>query len=182
MVQEAVREGGGDDRISEHLAPFSEAAVRGQDHGAFLVAGVDQLEEQVGAAGGDRQVADLVDDEQRGARVEADLLGQSPLAFGLVQRRDQIGQGGAVDASAGLHRRDAERCGQMTLPGARRPEEVDHLGAADEVELGQGGDPIWRSSDGWKPKSKPSRVFTGSSLAVRRATSIRRVSRVALLR
>ena len=35
---------------------------------AFFVAGVDELEEQVAAAGRDRQVADLVDDEQRAAR------------------------------------------------------------------------------------------------------------------
>ena len=40
----------------------------------FFVAGVDELEEQVAAAGGDRQVADFVDDEQRTAAQEADFL------------------------------------------------------------------------------------------------------------
>ena len=50
VVQEAIEERGGDDGIAEDLAPFGEAAVRGQDHGAFLVAGVDELEEEVGAA------------------------------------------------------------------------------------------------------------------------------------
>jgi hypothetical protein len=33
------------------LAPLGEAAVGGEDHGALLVAGVDQLEEQIAGAG-----------------------------------------------------------------------------------------------------------------------------------
>ena len=47
MVQEPVEQRSGDNGITEHLSPFGEAAVRGEDHGALLVAGVDQLEEQV---------------------------------------------------------------------------------------------------------------------------------------
>ena len=47
------------------LAPFGEAAVGGEDHGALFVAGVDELEEQIAAAGNDRQVADFVDDKER---------------------------------------------------------------------------------------------------------------------
>ena len=77
VVQEAVEERGGDDGIAEDLAPFGEAAVGGQDHGALLVAGVDELEEQVAAAGHDGQVADLVDDQQRSAAEIADALAQA---------------------------------------------------------------------------------------------------------
>ena len=61
MVQQAIEQRRGDHRIAEDLAPFSEAAVAGEDHGALFVAGVDQLEEEVGATSGDRQIADLVD-------------------------------------------------------------------------------------------------------------------------
>src|SRR6266496_6167514 len=50
-VKQAIEERGGDDRIAEDLAPFGEATVRGQDHGAFLVASIDELEEQVAASG-----------------------------------------------------------------------------------------------------------------------------------
>ena len=74
MMEQAIEKRGGDDRIAENVSPFREATVRGQDHRALFVAGVHELEEQVGAAGGDGQIADLVDDEQRGARVEADFL------------------------------------------------------------------------------------------------------------
>ena len=73
VVQQSVQQGGRDDGVAEHLAPFGEAAVGGEDHGAALVAGVDQLEEQVAAAGNDRQVTDLVDYQQSEATVEADL-------------------------------------------------------------------------------------------------------------
>ena len=103
----------------------------------LFVASVDQLEEQVGAAGGDGQIADLIDNQQGGPGIEADLLGQSALAFGLAQRRDQVGQGCAINASAGFHGCDAKGRGEVRLAGARRPEEVDDLGPPDEVELGQ---------------------------------------------
>ena len=74
MMKQSVKEGGGDDRIPKDLTPFSEATVGGEDHGALFVARVDKLEEQIAAAGNDRQVSDLVDDQQREATEEPDLL------------------------------------------------------------------------------------------------------------
>ena len=65
MVKQAIEKGRGHNGIAENLAPFRKAAIGGQDHGAPLIAGIDQLEEQVAAAGHDRQVADLVHDQQR---------------------------------------------------------------------------------------------------------------------
>ena len=50
VVKQAVEERGRDQVIAEYCAPVAEAAVGGDDHGAVLVACVDQLEEQVGAA------------------------------------------------------------------------------------------------------------------------------------
>ena len=41
-----------------------EAAVRGQDHGAALVTSIDELEEQIAAAGYDRQISDLIHDQE----------------------------------------------------------------------------------------------------------------------
>ena len=64
VVEQAVEERGGDDGVAEDLAPFGEAAVGGQDHGAAFVAGIDELEEGVAATGDDGQVADLVDDQE----------------------------------------------------------------------------------------------------------------------
>jgi len=86
MVEETVEQRGGDDRITEDFTPFGKATVGGEDHGAALVAGIDELEEQIPAAGNDREVTDLVDDEQSEAAEESDLLAQSALAFGLGAR------------------------------------------------------------------------------------------------
>ncbi len=46
------------------------------------VASVDELEEQVASAGDDRQVSDLIDDEQARSAEEADTFLQSALPFG----------------------------------------------------------------------------------------------------
>ena len=91
MVEKTIEQRGGDDGVAEDLTPFGKAAVGREDHCAALVAGVDELEEQIAAAGNDRQVTDLIDDEQREAAEESDLLAQSALAFGLGEgaRRDR---------------------------------------------------------------------------------------------
>ena len=86
VVQEPVEERGGDHGIAEDLAPLGKAPVGGEDHGATLVARVDQLEEQAAAVGDDRQVTNLVDDQQGSAAEEADLVAQPALALGLGER------------------------------------------------------------------------------------------------
>jgi hypothetical protein len=121
VMQEAIQQGRRDDGIAEHLAPFGEAPVGREDHGTLFIAGVDELEEQVCTACGDRQIADLVDDEQRGSCIEPDLLSQPSLPFGLVQRRDQFCQGCPVDTSPGLYCCDPERGSEMAFARARRP-------------------------------------------------------------
>jgi hypothetical protein len=67
VVDEAVENGVDIGRVAEHLAPLGEAAVGGENHRALFVSDVDQLEEQIAAAGRHWQVADLVEDAQRGA-------------------------------------------------------------------------------------------------------------------
>ena len=61
MVDEPVDHGGGDDVIAEDLAPTPEDLVRGDDQAGPLVAGADELEEQVRGLGFEGDVADLVD-------------------------------------------------------------------------------------------------------------------------
>ena len=64
VVKQPIEQRGGDDGIAEDLAPFGKAAVRGEDHGAALVASIDELEEQIAATWNNRQVADLVNDQE----------------------------------------------------------------------------------------------------------------------
>src|SRR3546814_5206946 len=146
-MEQSIEERGGDDRIAEHLAPFGKAVVGGEDHGAAFIAGVDQLEEQVAAAGDDRQVADLVDDQQGRSAEEADALRQTALALGAGELAEQLGEGAEVDAAPGLHGLDAEGSRQVTFAGAGRAEEVDHLRAPDNAELSAGEDTV--AVEGW---------------------------------
>jgi len=73
MMQDAVQDGRGDDRITEDLIPLTEAAVGGEDQRALFVAPRDELEEEVGAVAIDADVADLVDDEELGLAVELEF-------------------------------------------------------------------------------------------------------------
>ncbi len=77
------------------------------------------MEEQVGAVFGQRQIADLVDNEQCVAGQESDAVLQVALAFGLFQRGDDLGQVAEVDAFAGLDGLDAKGGGAKRSDGFR---------------------------------------------------------------
>jgi hypothetical protein len=49
VVKKPVQESRGHDGITKDLSPFRKAAIGGEDHGAFFVACVDELEEQISA-------------------------------------------------------------------------------------------------------------------------------------
>jgi hypothetical protein len=118
MMEQPVEQRGGDDGITEDVTPFGKATVGSEDHGALFVAGVDELEEQVAAAGGNRQVADLVDDEQRTAAQEADFLAQRALALGLGEDGDEVGKRDEVDTLTGANGFNGERGGEVGFAGA----------------------------------------------------------------
>ena len=150
MVKQSVEKGRRDDGIAEDVAPLGEAAVRGEDHRALFVPGVDELEEEIAAAGRDREVADLVDDEQRKAAVVADPLAKGAVAFGLGERDDDVGERAEVDAAAGFDRLDAEGEAQMSLAGSGWTYEMERFGAVDELQPGERQDavPVERGLEG----------------------------------
>ena len=84
--------------------------------------------------------------------------------------------GGEVDAAAGADGLDAEGDGEMGFAGAGRAEEVHHLMAGDEVELGQGQDAV-AVERGLEREVEAGRVLTVASLAICSAALMRRPSR-----
>ena len=84
VMEQSVQQRRGDDGIAEYVAPFSKATVRGEDHRPALIARVDELEEQIAAAVDDGQIADLIDDQQRGPAEEPNALLQSAFPVLLV--------------------------------------------------------------------------------------------------
>jgi hypothetical protein len=84
----------------------------------------DELKDQIAATGNDRQVADLVDDQQLRPAQKPDPLAQAPLPLRLGERTDDVGQGGEVDRAAGLDRLDTERERQVRLAAAGRGSDI----------------------------------------------------------
>ncbi|TCU06270.1 hypothetical protein EV132_1323 [Rhizobium sullae] len=91
MVQKSVEQSCGGHGFSKHIAPFGKAAIGCEDHRAFLVACVDELEEQVASASDDREITDLVNDQETGPAEEGDAFLKSSFAFGSRQGRNEIG-------------------------------------------------------------------------------------------
>src|SRR5438034_11428495 len=78
-----------------------------------------ELKEEIGAGAVDRQVADLVDDEQARDRVDLEAVVQAPLGCGLGQGGDQTGCGREEHAIAVLDGFEAEPDGEVGLAHAR---------------------------------------------------------------
>ena len=125
MVDEAVDHRGGHDVVAEHLAPAPEWLVAGHDEaGAFVSAG-DQLEEQVRGLGLERDVADLINDQDRDARELGELVLQFPGGVSVGEAGDPLGGGGERDAVPGLAGADAQADRQVGLAGAARYRRFD---------------------------------------------------------
>ena len=90
-------------------SPLAERQVGGdRDGGSFLPLG-DDLEQQLGAAPVQLDVAEFVEQQQVEAAVAGDDAGQLPLVGGLDEFVDQRGGGGVADPVAGLDGGGAER-------------------------------------------------------------------------
>ena len=114
VVEEAVEHGGGNGGVAvEDGGPLFEGFVGGQDDGAAFVAGTDDLEEQIGSALVDGQVADFVEDEQRGVGVFAQFCFEGAFGLGGVQGVDDVDGVGEEDTNALLAGGVAERGGEV---------------------------------------------------------------------
>ena len=90
VVGQAVEHGGGHLGVAEHLGPIGEGQVGGNEHRRVLVEFADQVEQQLAAGLAERQITQLVDDDEI---VAQQLLGQPAAATGglfLFRLIDQI--------------------------------------------------------------------------------------------
>src|SRR5512145_2396584 len=85
VMEQPVEDRGGEDLVVEDLAPVDEALVAGDDEAGPFVASDEEAEEQARLLAGQRQVAELVQDQH--ARI-GELL-QGPLESVLVAGTDQ---------------------------------------------------------------------------------------------
>ena len=96
----------------------------GPDRRSALIAPVDQLEEEDGAALGHRQVPDLVDDEERRVGQGLEAAFEPARGLGLLERVHQVGERSEVDLAPALGRGDREADGQMRLADPGRTRDV----------------------------------------------------------
>ena len=135
VMQEAIDECSGHDLVTQDLTPLLEPFVGREDGGCALIAPVDELEEEHGAGRADRQVADLVDDQERGIGEDLEAASQLAGGLGFFERRDEVGQSAVVDSASALSRGDGEADREMRLADARRAEKDDVLLTLQEAEL-----------------------------------------------
>src|SRR5262249_12406469 len=127
-----------------------------RDRGSFLPLG-DDLEQQLGAAWVDLDIAELVEQQEVQPAVAADHPGQRPLVGGFDELVDQGGGGDVADPAALLAGGQAEPDQQVRLAGAAVPEQHDRLalvqvgarGQVRELAWGDGGDGV--GAEGGEP-------------------------------
>ena len=123
VVNEAVDERGGDHGVTEDFAPGLEASVAGEDDRAAFVAARDQGEEQVRGLALERQVADLVDDQQPVALEAPEFVVERVAVLGGFEAVDPLLGGrerDPVSVLAGLDReRDREEASMSVKSSGR---------------------------------------------------------------
>jgi hypothetical protein len=143
-----VDDGSDKARVGEHCAPFAERQIcPDRDGGSFLPFG-DDLEQQLGAAGVELNVTQLVEQEQVQAAVAADDPGQLPVVGGFGELVDQLGGRGVADPAALLASGQPEADQQMRLAGAGVTEQDDRLTGVDPRSSGQRGEGGRDAGDG----------------------------------
>src|SRR5688572_19791840 len=122
-VDEAVGDGGGGGGVVEELSPVLEGQVGGDDGGGALVAAIEDLVEQVGAAGVEAQVAQFVEQKElvRGPYPQPPVQAVARLRGDEVV--DEIGGGGEADTMTTEASEQADGVRQVGLADARGAEE-----------------------------------------------------------
>src|SRR6202020_2679240 len=92
-------------------------------------------EHQVGGVRVERDVADLVADQQRNPLETGELLIEPSLTLGVCEQRDPLGCGSEDHALPGQAGADRQRDRQVRLAGAGWPEQDHVFLAVQEVEL-----------------------------------------------
>ena len=110
------------------------ALVGRQDGRRVLVAARHELKEEHRAGAADRQIADLVDDEERRMRQDLQARLQPPGGLRFLERGDQIGERAVVHAAPALRGGDRQANREMGFADAGGTEEDDVFPSLDETE------------------------------------------------
>src|SRR6266545_5979598 len=139
-VGESVDDRLGEARVGEDLRPLAEGEVGGDDPRGALVALGDHLEDELGGAFREGEVAELIKDEELDAGVAADNALQLAPRLGLLELGGEAGEGCEAHAAALLAGADCERDREVRLAGAALAGEDDRFAVIEPGAVGEGGD------------------------------------------
>ena len=141
-MDESVGDGGGGGGVVEELSPVLEGEVGGDDGRGALIALVEDLVEQIGAAGVEGQVSQLVDEQEVVGGPSREAPGEGVACLGGDELVDEIGGEGETHAVAAQAGELAESVGEVGFPDAGGSEKDDVGALAYEVERGRARDQI----------------------------------------
>src|SRR5882672_1871782 len=93
VMGQAIEHGGGHLGVTEHLRPIGEGEVCGDQQGCVFVELADQMEQQLSAGLAEREIAELVDDDEIVAQQffgQPAALARSLLLLELVDEIDEV--------------------------------------------------------------------------------------------
>ena len=76
VMGQSIEQGGRHLGVAEHAGPLAEGEVRGDDDGRALVQLADEVEQELSAGLGERQIAEFIEDDELHPR---QMLGKSAL-------------------------------------------------------------------------------------------------------
>jgi hypothetical protein len=124
-MEEPVQDGGGQDLIAEDRAPLRHHLIGGDQQAAALVAPRDQLEEEMGAAPLEGQIAELVDDQQLRLGEKHQPVGELTIGLGPRERAEERGRTDEEDRVPRFDDGAPEGDRQMRLADAGWAEDQD---------------------------------------------------------
>src|SRR5271165_4737554 len=137
VMGEAIEERRGHLWVSEHARPFTEGEIGGEEDRGALVEPADEVEEKLAAGLGERQVAELVEDDEVHA---GESIGDAALAPGArlgLKLVDKIDGGEEAPAPPGADAasRNGDHCVRLAGAGSADEHGVALLG--DEAAAGE---------------------------------------------
>lgn len=142
VVHDAVDERGGELVVAEHDAPFGELDVGGDHRAPLLVAIAQHLEQQPRPLPVERNVAELVDDDEPRPRDVLQQGLQAALPARLRQHEHQLGGGEEPRLLSRLRARHPHGDGEVGLAAAGLAAEDEVLRTFDEPQRPQVVDPV----------------------------------------
>ena len=131
---EPVEQGRGHLGVAEDGGPFGEAEIGGDDHAGALIELAQQVEQQGAARGAERQVAELIEDDEVGVDEAAGDLAGLSLGLLLFEGVDELDGGEEADPPVMmLDGVDAESRGDVGLAGTGTADQDDVVRVVEEL-------------------------------------------------